>query len=46
MFTPLWIIYDILIGSWAGALDEAASEVSALISIRRYGWKNLGNVRD
>ena len=40
--SPLWIIYDIIIGSWGGALDEIASEVSAWISIRRYGWKNLG----
>ena len=44
--SPLWIIYDIIIGSWIGALDEIASEVSALISIRRYGWKNLGDVKN
>ena len=40
--SPLWIIYDIIVGSWAGVLDEAASEISMAISIGRYGWKNLG----
>lgn len=39
--SPLWIIYDIMIGSWAGILDEVVSEASMLISILRYGWKNL-----
>lgn len=39
--SPLWIIYDIIIGSWAGILDEAVSELSMIISVVRYGWKNL-----
>ncbi|MGN1333703.1 MAG: YgjV family protein [Anaerovoracaceae bacterium] len=39
--SPLWIIYDILVGSWAGILDEVVSEASMIISIARYGWKNL-----
>ena len=39
--SPLWIIYDILIGSWAGILDEVVSEASMIISIVRFGWKNL-----
>lgn len=39
--SPLWIIYDIIIGLWVGVLDEISSEISVLISIRRYGWKNL-----
>lgn len=38
---PLWIVYNIIVGSWAGILDEAISEVSMLVSIFRYGWKNL-----
>ena len=42
--SPLWIVYDILVGSWAGILDEAVSEGSILISILRYGWKNLDRV--
>lgn len=39
--SPLWIIYDIYVGSWAGIADELASEASMLLSIYRYGWKNL-----
>lgn len=39
--SPLWIIYDIIVGSWAGILDEIVSEASMIISIYRYGWKNL-----
>ena len=39
--SPLWIVYDILVGSWAGVIDEVISEASMLISIYRYGWKNL-----
>ena len=39
--SPLWIVYDILVGSWAGILDEVVSEISMIVSILRYGWKNL-----
>ena len=39
--SPLWIVYDVLVGSWAGILDELITELSILISIRRFGWKNL-----
>lgn len=39
--SPLWIIYDIVVGSWAGILDEIVSEASMVISIFRYGWKNM-----
>lgn len=39
--SPLWIIYNIIVGSWAGILDEVVSEASMIISIIRYGWKNL-----
>lgn len=42
--SPLWIIYDIIVDSWAGILDEVVSEASMIISIIRYGWKNLDNV--
>ena len=38
---PLWIVYDIVVGSWAGILDEIVSEVSMIISIIRYGWENM-----
>lgn len=44
--SPLWIVYDVAVGSWAGVIDELITEVSALISILRYGWKNLDTVED
>lgn len=39
--SPLWIAYNIIVGSWAGILDELASELSMVISVKRYGWKEL-----
>ena len=39
--SPLWIVYDIVVGSWAGILDEIVSEVSMIISIIRYGFENM-----
>ena len=44
--SPLWIIYDIMVGSWAGIFDEIVSECSMLISIVRYGWKNLDRINE
>ncbi len=42
--SPLWIIYNVAVGSWAGIADELISEASMIISICRYGWKNLDSV--
>ena len=42
--SPLWIIYDVIVGSWAGILDELVSEGSMILSIVRYGWKELDKV--
>ena len=42
--SPLWILYDIIVGSWAGILDEIVTEASMLLSIYRYGWKNLDTI--
>ena len=39
--SPMWIIYDILVGSWAGIVDEAITEAAMIISVVRFGWKNL-----
>ena len=44
--SPLWIVYDIIVGSWAGILDELVSEASMILSIYRYGWKNLDSVEE
>lgn len=41
--SPLWIIYNVTVGSFPGILDEIVSELSMIISIIRYGWKNLDN---
>ena len=42
--SPLWILYAILVGSWAGILDEIFTESSMILSIVRYGWKNLDQI--
>ena len=42
--SPLWIIYDGIIGSCAGILDEIVTEVSMIVSTFRYGWENLDSV--
>ena len=44
--SPLWIVYDVIVGSWAGILDEVVSEASMIISILRYGWKNLDKTEE
>lgn len=44
--SPLWIVYDILVGSWAGIVDELASEASMIFSVIRFGWNNLDEVND
>ena len=44
--SPLWILYDIIVGSWAGVVDELVSEASMLLSVYRYGWKNLDRVEE
>ncbi|MBQ1407357.1 MAG: YgjV family protein [Eubacterium sp.] len=40
--SPAWILYDILVGSWGGILNETVTVISVLVSIYRYGWKNMG----
>ena len=44
--SPLWIVYDIIVGSWAGILDEVITEASIILSIIRFGWKNLGRTEE
>lgn len=39
---PCTLVYDLLIGSWGGALSESFALASILVSIFRFGWKNLG----
>ena len=40
---PAWLIYDIIFHSYAGILNELITITSILISIWRFGWKNLGD---
>ena len=40
--SPCTLVYDILIGSWGGAATEAMAILSIVISIIRFGWRNLG----
>lgn len=44
--SPLWMIYNVIVGSWAGIVDEIISEASMILSIVRFGWKNLDQVED
>lgn len=44
--SPLWIVYDVIVGSWAGILDEVVSEVSMIVSVIRFGWKNLDKTEE
>jgi len=38
---PAWLIYDVLVGSWGGALNECITLASIILSIKRFGWKAL-----
>lgn len=40
---PGWLIYDVFFRSWAGVLNETITIASILLSIWRFGWKNLGD---
>ncbi len=37
-----FLVYDSIIGSWGGIIAECLSSTSILLSIVRFGWKNLG----
>lgn len=39
--SPLWIIHNIIVGSWSGVIDELICEGSMIISVIRYGFDNL-----
>lgn len=41
--SPCWLIYDILLGSIGGVVNESITLCSILVSIYRYGWKALGD---
>ena len=41
--SPCTLVYDLMVGSWGGVTSEAITLVSILISIYRFGWRNLGD---
>lgn len=40
--SPCWLIYDVIVGSFAGILNETITLASIVISIIRFGWSALG----
>ena len=44
MGSPCTLLYDGLIGSWGGVLSESITLVSIVLSIIRFGWKNLDSI--
>ena len=41
--SPCVLLYDILIRSWGGVLSETITLVSIIVSVIRFGWKNMGD---
>ena len=41
--SPCWLVYDILVGSWGGLLNELFTMGSIIVSIARFGWRALGD---
>lgn len=39
--SPCMLLYDVLVKSWGGVLNETIAIVSILISVIRFGWKAL-----
>ena len=40
--SPTVLVYDFLIRSWGGVLNETIVIISIIVSIARFGWKNMG----
>ncbi|MDO4477939.1 MAG: YgjV family protein [Lachnospiraceae bacterium] len=40
---PVWLVYNFLIRSIPGVAMEIISMISVIVSIVRFGWKNLGD---
>ena len=40
--SPTVLLYDFLIRSWGGVLNESIVIISIIVSIIRFGWKNMG----
>ena len=44
--SPLFLVYNIIVGSWAGTIDELITIGSAVFSIARFGWKELDKTQE
>ncbi len=42
MGSPCTLVYDALIHSWGGVINESIALISIIVSIIRFGWENLG----
>ena len=42
--SPCTLLYDVLIRSWGGVVCESITLVSIVVSILRFGWRNLAEV--
>ena len=40
---PCGLLYDVLVHSWGGILNETIALISIIISVIRFGWKNMGD---
>ena len=40
--SPCTLLYDVLIRSWGGVLSETITLASIIVSVIRFGWKNMG----
>lgn len=40
--SPCVLLYDVLIRSWGGVLNETITLLSIIISVIRFGWENMG----
>ena len=43
--SPFTLVYDAMIHSWGGALNESIALLSIIISIFRFGWNNLAECK-
>ncbi len=43
--SPCWLIYDVIIHSWGGVVNEAITLASIVVSIIRFGWRELGEMQ-
>lgn len=44
--SPCTLVYDAIIHSWGGVLNEGIALVSIIVSIVRFGWKNMDGATD